>query len=183
MTKQQFLDTINALASAGESYCYTEKLRNDAYEREYGARVPAWDIVYFFFIECVEKDHNTPLVWGDWVFRRHRTTEYYNFSMPANGTHGTFAAELGTRYTAGETGVTITYTNTGKSLFVAYADISSITYRWAQSPMRCGPNDIGSRAYWPREHVGFLRVTPAVLEMDLTQAVWLPGTYSPGVIL
>ncbi len=185
MTKQQFLDAIQSLAATqGNPFCYSEKVRNDAYEQAHGTRVPSWDVKFFYCIECVTKEQSRPLVWGDWVYNSHRTQERYNIARPASGTYSDYLADLNTQYTAGETGIEITNASTGNTAFVAYADMSSITCGYIQSPEHghFKAPSIGLRQYWGLGHVGFLRVTPRVIEMDLTQAVWL-NIYGRGEII
>ena len=190
MTKQQFLDTLAYLADyQQDNYvnygvgvaCYFDKIRNDAYQQEYGERVPSWDCLFLYKITCKPVEHNTPYMHGDWVFRRYTTRETYWISLPAVSRYSNFAADLGCRYTAGDSGVTIESLVTGKSCYIAYDDIEAIEGYQMQSdvePLARTRWGIGYRYYTGWEHVGFLGNTPAVEQMDLSQAVKRP-LYGP----
>ena len=80
MTKQQFLDTLAYLADSNNgvgAQCYFDNIRNDAYQQEYGGRVPSWDCLFLYKITCKPVEHNTPYMHGDWVYRRYTTRETY----------------------------------------------------------------------------------------------------------
>ena len=184
MTKQQFLDTLAYLADSNNgvgAQCYFDKIRNDAYQQEYGERVPSWDCLFLYKIICKPVEHNTPYIHGDWVYRRYTTRETYWISLPAVSRYSNFAADLGSRYTAGDSGVTIESLVTGESRYIAYDDIEAIEGYQMQSdlePLARTRWGIGYRYYTGWEHVGFLGNTPAVEQMDLSQAVKRP-LYGP----
>lgn len=199
MTKQQFLDTLAYLADyQQDNYvnygvgvaCYFDKIRNDAYQQEYGERVPSWDCLFLYKIICKPVEHNTPFVallfspmLGDDVYSSYTTRETYWISLPAVSRYSNFAADLGNRYTAGDSGVTIESLVTGKSYYIAYDDIEAIKGYQMHSedePLARTRWAIGYRYYTGCDLVGFLGKTPAVEQMDLSQAVkrpnWGPGS-------
>ena len=183
MTKQQFLDTLAYLADSNNgvgAQCYFDKIRNDAYQQEYGERVPSWDNLFLFEIRCKTVQHNAPYIHGDWVYRRYTTRETYWISLPAVSRYSNFAADLGSRYTAGDSGVTIESLVTGKSYYIAYDDIEAIEGYQMQSdlePLARTRRTIGWRGYIGWDHAGFSGSTPG-LEQLINQAVKHP-LYGP----
>lgn len=200
MTKQQFLDTLVYLADYQQDnyvnygvgvHCYLSKIKNDAYQQEYGERVPSWDCQFFYEIRCKRVKHNTPFValnfspmCGDDVYSSYITWETYWIGLPAVSRYASFAADTRSRYTAGDNGVTIESLVTGKSYYIAYDDIAAIEGAAMQDDAKtraCTPPYIGARGYQGWDYVGSLGKTPAVEQMDLSQAVkrphWGPGSF------
>lgn len=191
MTKQQFLDTLAYLADSNNgvgAQCYFDKIRNDAYQQEYGERVPSWDCQFFYVIHCKRVKHNTPFVALNFspidVYSSYITWETYCIGLPAVSRYASFAADTRSRYTAGDNGVTIESLVTGKSYYIAYDDIEAINGVVMQDDAKtraCTPPYVGSRGYLGWDLVGFLGQTPAVEQMDLSQAVkrphWGPGSF------
>ena len=178
MTKQQFLDILVYLADYGSAadkncgvgvQCAWRKAMNDAYQQKNGTRIPSWDVLFLYEITCKDVEHDTPLIMGDWVYRSYITRETYFLGLPAVSQYANFAADTRSRYTAGDNGVTIESLVTGKSYFVAYADIVGITPLLMQSTIAKLPN-AGYRCYVGLNHYGFLRETPGVDEL-VRQAV------------
>lgn len=185
MTKQQFLDTLAYLADSNNgvgAQCYFDKIRNDAYQQEYGERVPSWDCLFLYKITCKPVEHNTPYMHGDRVYRRYTTREIYWISPPAVSRYASFAADLGCRYTVGDSGVTIESLVTGKSYYIAYDDIETIEGYNMQSdlePLARTRWDIGYRGYTGWDYVGLSAPgnTPGI-EPIISQAVKRP-LYGP----
>lgn len=195
MTKQQFLDTLAYLADYQRDnyvnygvgvHCYLSKIKNDAYQQEYGERVPSWDCQFFYKIHCKRVKHNTPFVALDSpfdVYRGYITWETYYIGLPAVSRYASFAADTRSRYAAGDNGVTIESLVTGKSYYIAYDDIEAIEGAVMQDDAKthaCTPPYVGDRGYLGWDLVGFLGQTPAVEQMDLSQAVKRPYWCGPG---
>lgn len=186
MTKQQFLDKLLYESdriiynSAGQIvefgvgvFSYLTKQVNDTYQQQTGERFPSWDNLFFYAVRCKNKDKDGIYILGEKVHKGYAIKEIYAISNNPDSNYKQFAADIGSTYAVGESGLTITH-STGKTYFILYSDIEDVTGHIVQSSVledTTPTTVVGRRIYYSKEHIGFLGVTPAVNKMDLTQAL------------
>lgn len=185
MTKQQFLDKLLYESdrviynSRGEIievgvgvYAYLTKQVNDTYQQQTGKRFPSWDLLFFYAVRCKNKDKDGIYILGETVYDGYAIKDTYAISNNPDSNYKQFAADIGSTYAVGESGLTITH-STGKTYFIPYSDIEDVTGQLVQSSVieDTPPTVVGQRVYYSKKHIGFLGVTPAVKQMDLTYAL------------
>lgn len=184
MTKQQFLDKLLYESdrviynSAGQIvevgvgvYTYLMKQLNDTYQQQTGGRFPAWDLLYFYSFRCKNKDKDGIYILRETVYDGYSISDTYAISNISESNYKQFAADIGSMCELGESGLTITH-STGKIYSIPYSDIEEVTGQLVQSSaIKDTPTVVGQRVYYSKKHIGFLGVTPAVNQMDLTHAL------------